>query len=135
MHLHARPRRPDRARGARELRAAAALALLATLAGCGGNDVELVEGVTAEIQAVDNAFRPQRLTVRAGTEVVWRNAGRNDHNVVPVDEDDEFLAEVDDFTPGDTYTYRFTAPGEYRYYCSLHGTADAGMIGTVVVEG
>jgi plastocyanin len=23
----------------------------------------------------------------------------------------------------------------YRYYCSIHGTTDAGMIGTIVVSG
>ena len=26
-------------------------------------------------------------------------------------------------------------PGEYRYYCSIHGSTEVGMVGTVVVNG
>ena len=38
-----------------------------------------------------------------------------------------------DFQPGDEYRYVFTEPGEYPYHCTIHGTHDIGMIGTVVV--
>ena len=37
------------------------------------------------------------------------------------------------FHPGDIYGHVFTTPGTFAYYCSIHGTAKAGMIGTVVV--
>ena len=114
--------------------------LLATgvLAGCGetdaGADVALVEGVTEEVGVLDNTFRAEQVTVAAGTEVVWENGGRNDHNVLPV-EGDDWGVEADDFAPGDAYRHRFTEPGTYAYYCSLHGTTTAGMVGTIVVTG
>ena len=31
--------------------------------------------------------------------------------------------------PGATYSHVFTEPGEVTYYCTIHGTADAGMVG------
>jgi plastocyanin len=94
-----------------------------------------VEGVTVEVSAVDNTFRPEDIEVAAGTEVVWTNDGRTDHDIRMVDGDD-FGVEREDFAPGDEYTFRFTEPGRYPYYCTLHGTENAGMTGSVeVVEG
>ena len=110
------------------------------LVGCSDDDgdggataVSLVEGVEAPVQAIDNTFRPETLTVAAGTEVVWTNDGRNEHNVLSVDDDAEWGAQVTDFEPGDVYRHRFTEPGTYEYYCSLHGTKTKGMVGSVVV--
>lgn len=100
----------------------------------GSAPVELVEGETAEVTAVDNSFSPEEAVVAAGTEVVWTNNGRNDHNIIPEDEDAEWRVEGTEFTPGDTASYRFVEPGTYRYYCSFHGTIDAGMPGVIVVE-
>src|SRR5690606_36195133 len=109
------------------------------LAGCGDtdsgdDDVVLVEGVVEEVGVLDNTFRPEEVGVAAGTEVVWENGGRNDNNVLPV-EGDEWGVEVDGFAPGDVYRHRFTEPGTYPYYCSLHGTTTKGMVGTIVVTG
>jgi plastocyanin len=115
-----------------------AVTTLATsaLGACGGGseEVTLVDGVVEEVGVIDNTFRPGRVEVAAGTEVVWSNKGRNDHNVLPV-EGDGWGVEAADFAPGDTYRYRFTEPGTYDYYCSLHGTTTKGMVGTIVVTG
>ena len=119
------------------LAAPALVLLVLPLAACGDDDepVDLVEGVTVEVQAVDNSFRPEDLEVAAGTEVVWTNDGRTDHDIQMVDGDD-FGVERDDFTPGDEYSFQFTEPGTYAYYCTLHGSETAGMIGSVeVTEG
>jgi plastocyanin len=99
-----------------------------------GGDVTLVEGVEAPVQVLDNTFRPEEVEVAAGTEVVWDNGGRNDHNVLPV-EGDDWGVEADEFGPGDTYRHRFTERGTHPYYCSLHGTTTKGMVGTIVVTG
>jgi plastocyanin len=114
--------------GARAVFAVAAFVLL--IAGCGGGGEE-PSSVPVSVSAVDNVFRPEEVSVRAGVEVTWTNDGRNDHNIVPVD--DGWGVATQDFRPGDSYGYVFAAPGTYRYYCSLHGTADAGMIGSVEV--
>src|SRR5690606_14503687 len=102
-------------------RGAVALALAVAvgagpLAACGDEDepVQLVEGVTVEVDAMDNTFRPQDVVVQAGTEVVWTNVGRNAHDVQPA-EGDLFGVDDEDFQPGDTYSFRFTEPGEYAY--------------------
>lgn len=92
----------------------------------------LVEGVTVEVIALDNVFEPTAVEVAAGTEVTFTNDGRNDHNVLPVEEGD-FRLDVADFLPGEVGTFRFTEPGTYPYYCSIHGNAEKGMIGTIVV--
>lgn len=127
------------------------LALLALVAvGCGGDDgggaagggdaddvaaeAELLEGDAVEILAVDNAFQPEAARIAAGTEVTWVNNGRNDHNVIPEDEDAEWRVDADAFAPGDEASFTFDEPGTYRYYCSIHGTIDAGMPGVLVVE-
>jgi plastocyanin len=97
-------------------------------------DVVVIDTDPAEVTALDNSFRPENIEVPAGTEVVWTNKGRNEHNVLHVDGDD-WGVEVDDFQPGASYAHTFDEPGVYRYYCSIHGTTDAGMIGTIVVNG
>jgi|Tabmets5t2r1_1033131.scaffolds.fasta_scaffold00081_5 plastocyanin len=135
-----------------------ALALVAgSLAACGGDDdsaagdaglsasggssddsvpedVVVIDTDPAEVTGLDNSFRPENIQVPAGTEVVWTNKGRNEHNVLHVDGDD-WGVEVDDFQPGASYAHTFDEAGVYRYYCSIHGTTDAGMIGTIVVSG
>ncbi|HAS12180.1 MAG TPA: hypothetical protein DCS55_16945 [Acidimicrobiaceae bacterium] len=123
------------------LSAVALVSVLLTAGACGdddsadeASDVSLVEGVEVEVSAIDNTFRPEEIEIAAGTEVRWSNDGRNVHNVLPV-EGEAWGVEVDDFEPGDEYRHRFTEPGTYPYYCSLHGTTTAGMIGTVVVTG
>lgn len=114
------------------------VAVVSTLlagAGCASDasgSVELVDGVVVEVDALDNSFRPDEITVAPGTEVVWTNKGRNEHDILPVD-DAEFRVDADQFGPDATYRYRFTEPGEYAYYCSLHGTARKGMVGAVIV--
>ena len=107
-------------------------------AGCGGHasDVELVRGVTVEIDARDNTFDPEDTEVAAGTRIRFANVGRNEHNVIPsLDDQSELLVETDDLGPDAEAVVRLTEPGTYRYYCSIHGTAEAGMIGTVEVTG
>jgi plastocyanin len=96
------------------------------------DDVVVVASDPAPVTALDNTFTPENIQVEVGTQVVWTNKGRNEHNALHVD-GDGWGVEVDDFQPGDVYAHRFDQPGVYRYYCSIHGTTDAGMIGTVVV--
>lgn len=95
-------------------------------------DVVVTDTNPAAVTALDNSFRPENIEVAAGTEVVWTNKGRNEHNILHV-EGDDWGVDVDDFQPGAAYSHTFDEAGVYRYYCSIHGTTNAGMIGTIVV--
>ena len=90
-------------------------------------------GVIVDVAALDNHFQPESIEVAVGTEVLWENRGRNEHNVLPADAGEVWGVEKTAFDPGATYGHVFTTPGTFAYYCSIHGTAKAGMTGTVVV--
>lgn len=111
------------------------LATATIVGGCGAADEQDSSGVSTagsvEVIALDNSFQPATIEVAAGTTVRWENRGRHDHNVLSVD--DSWGAATDDFRPGEVYSFVFTDPGTFAYYCSIHGTKDAGMVGEVVV--
>lgn len=92
-------------------------------------------GDVVEVQSLDNQFRDQEVTVAAGTQVRWVNAGRTDHDVQPVDLGAVWGIGQASFPPGAEYSFVFSEPGEYPHYCSLHGTETVGMIGTIIVDG
>lgn len=90
-------------------------------------------GLVLQVRSLDNSYRLPDVEVSAGTEIWWTNNGRNDHNVLPVNEDEAWGIDTEDFAPGDEYRHVFDTPGIYFYYCSIHGTKTAGMIGSVTV--
>jgi len=94
-------------------------------------------GEVVDVQALDNTFRVQDLTVEVGTEVRWTNVGRNQHNVVAVAKTaaDVWGVEDVDFQPGAVYSHVFDHPGVFEYVCTIHGVEGRGMIGIVTVTG
>ncbi len=77
---------------------------------------------------IDNfVFEPARLTVKAGTTVTWLNRDDIPHTVAAKDR--LFKSKVMD--TDESYSFTFSTPGEYAYFCSLHPH----MTGTIVVEG
>ena len=133
----------------------AAVALLA-LAGCGADASDVpaasdvsapsvavaatnsatvtTTGVTVNVIAIDNTFRAQDTKARVGDTVTFTNKGKNDHDVQPQD-GSAWGVHVAGFHPGDAYSYVFTKPGVYPFFCSIHGTNRKGMVGTVTVTG
>jgi plastocyanin len=91
-------------------------------------------GEVLQVRSLDNSYRLPDVEVSAGTEIWWTNNGRNDHNVLPVNDDEAWGVNTENFTPGDEYRHVFDTPGTYLYYCSIHGTKTAGMIGSVTVS-
>lgn len=88
------------------------------------------------------AFMPPTITVKAGSSVTWRSDEPITHTVTSgaytgVDAttglrsgqrpDGIFNARLEG--QGDTFTFTFTKPGTYSYYCDIH----YGMNGSVVV--
>ena len=67
------------------------------------------------------------VTVRAGDTVTWENRGQTTHNAVATDES----WSSGNVRPGQSFSRRFDAPGEYSYVCTLH--LDEEMVGKVVV--
>ena len=104
----------------------AATALAVGLAACGSssgsgaastNDtLAVVQSGKVTVSAEDNNFVPQVVTVTVGTEVTFVNDGRNQHNIIKV-ENTPFEVETASFEPGDSFTWTATEPGTYRYYC------------------
>lgn len=94
-------------------------------------------GVVVPVVALDNSFRPLSVEAKVGDTVVWENRGRNEHDVLSVEgtlaDGTAWGITVDDFQPGAIYSHVFREPGEYRYYCTIHGTTEVGMVGTVVI--
>ena len=82
------------------------------------------EDATAKI---DNfTFVPARLTVKAGTTVTWRNEDDIPHTVTSVTQ----LFKSRALDTDDSFSFIFTEPGIYEYFCSLHPR----MTATIVVE-
>jgi plastocyanin len=76
---------------------------------------------------IDNfTFDPPRLVVKAGTTVTWQNNDDIPHTVVASGKG--FRSKTLD--TDDKYTFTFTTPGSYEYFCSLHPH----MTGSIVVE-
>lgn len=96
---------------------------------------------TAAVEVIDNDFRPKELTVGAGTEVVWSQTGVQPHTVTAEDKAFDSSPEpcpVDQskcLQRGQTFSWTFSKPGRYPYYCKLHGAPGGlAMAGVIVVR-
>ncbi len=82
----------------------------------------------------EKRFVPARVRVKMGDTVEWRNASSLTHTVT----DDRAKARLRDswalpegahafdsgwIGPGSRWSYRFTVPGTYRYFCQPHEAA------------
>src|SRR5271165_5847580 len=66
---------------------------------------------------IDNfSFSPAVITVPVGTTVRWTNHDDIPHTVVS--DDKAFKSKVLD--TDEQFTYTFTKPGTYSYFCSVH---------------
>jgi plastocyanin len=106
-----------------------ALLLALTAPAAGFVAVHAASAVPAKAQSVSIkmfAFTPQVLTVTPGTTVTWTNADEDPHTVTAIDKGFHSAALDTD----DKYSFTFTKPGEYAYFCSLHPH----MTGKVIVK-
>jgi len=66
---------------------------------------------------IDNfTFEPETLTVKAGTTITWTNQDDIPHTVVASGR--AFKSKALD--TDDKFSFTFTTPGSYEYFCSLH---------------
>ena len=132
------------------------LVALATLAACSGDDplpgasaapggrgpmeipddaVDLTGQAEVTVAITDNAYTERIIVVSAGTRVTWVNEGRNDHNVKPSEEGAFAELPTETFRDGGSGWIDFAEPGDFPYYCSIHGTPRRGQTGQVIVVG
>jgi plastocyanin len=103
-------------RGLGRLAIAAAISLL-----LGSAHAEETTKVT-----IDNfTFAPVELTVKVGTTVTWTNHDDIPHTVVSAGKFRSKTMDTDD-----SFSFTFTAAGDYKYFCSLHPH----MTGMIKVE-
>jgi plastocyanin len=81
---------------------------------------------SVEVKIDNFSFGPATLTVAAGTTVTWTNRDDIPHTVVS--DDKVFKSKVLD--TDEKFSYTFTKPGTYGYFCSIHPK----MTGKVVVQ-
>jgi amicyanin len=78
--------------------------------------------------SIDNfTFSPPTITVKAGTIVTWINKDDIPHGIASANNAFKKSKAMD---TDDTYSFTFTTPGTYAYFCYLHPH----MTGTIVVE-
>jgi plastocyanin len=78
--------------------------------------------------SIDNfTFTPATLTVKAGTTVTWTNQDDIPHAIASAT---NAFAKSKALDTDDTFSFTFTTPGTYKYFCYLHPR----MVGSIVVE-
>ena len=90
-------------------------------------------GVPTPVQAADSSvtidnftFAPQQVTVKAGTTITWTNHDDIPHAIASSAK----LFKSKALDTGDKFSFTFTTPGTYEYFCSLHPH----MTARIVVE-
>ena len=71
-------------------------------------------------------FEPKDLTVAVGTKVTWVNDDQIPHTVAETHK----VFRSGALDTNDSFSWVFTTPGEYDYFCALHPQ----MIGKIVVS-
>lgn len=91
-------------------------------------DDQVVVSTEVKVGILNYKFDPEVVTVPAGTTVTWINHDEVPHTVVS---SDKRFAGSGGLDTDDHYSYVFTKPGTYEYFCTLHPF----MKGKIVVTG
>lgn len=102
---------------------------LALGAGAGARPVEGPADKAAANPAaikIDNfTFGPATITIPAGSTVTWTN---NDDVPHVVSSDDNKLFKSKALDTDDRFSFTFTKPGTYNYYCAIHPKMTAKIV-------
>jgi plastocyanin len=77
---------------------------------------------TKSVTVSNFAFTPATTTVNVGDTVSWRWTSGT-HSVTSLDD----LFNSGDLPASSTFSFQFTAPGDYFYFCDLHGSMQASV--------
>jgi plastocyanin len=84
------------------------------------------KGASTEVKIDNFTFDPAKLTIKAGTKVTWTN-----HDDVPHTATSSVKPRAFDSGTLDTdekFSYVFTTPGTYDYFCAVHPKMTAQII-------
>lgn len=106
-----------------------------TLPGTAGAD-------PGSVSLQNSQFVPGNITVRVGEAVVWTHRDGSMPHTVTADNRSfdshptcSAVTGVGCMQEDDTYRYVFNQPGQFPYYCKVHGAPGGqGMAGTVMVQ-
>ncbi|HVS39702.1 MAG TPA: cupredoxin family copper-binding protein [Gemmataceae bacterium] len=82
----------------------------------------------AAVAIDDFKFTPRELSVAVGDTVTWVNHDDVPHTATSKDDPAAFDSKALD--TDDKYSFTFTKPGTYRYYCKVH----THMTGSIIVK-
>jgi plastocyanin len=98
---------------------------LAVLAAFSGGAAAGEQAPGKEITIDNFSFVPQSLSVKAGTQVTWVNHDDIPHTVVS---EDLVTFRSRALDTDESWSFTFTKPGTYAYFCSIHPKMTAKII-------
>jgi plastocyanin len=84
--------------------------------------------VPVKDEIVKNTYSPMTMTVPVGTTVTWLNEDEAPHTVTTTKAPVAF--DSGNFGKGKAFSYTFTKPGTYGYYCAVHPDMQAAVVVT-----
>jgi len=106
--------------------AVGSLALILTVVLRSGSAAGQNAQVQPEIKVDNFTFSPETLTVPANSTVIWTNKDDVPHVIASTDG----LFRSKGLDTDDHYSFKFTKPGTYNYFCAIHPK----MRGKIVVQ-
>jgi plastocyanin len=87
---------------------------------------QIAQGAASQVSIDNFQFSPATLTVPTGTTVTWTNRDDMVHTVTSTTR----VFSSSSLETDATFSYTFTSPGTYSYFCALHPR----MTATVIVK-
>jgi amicyanin len=86
------------------------------------------QAATTQVHMSGYAYGPAQLTIKVGDTVKWTNHDKAPHDAVTTAGPAQFRSPM--LSEGQNWSFTFTQPGTYSYYCSVHPD----MRATIVVQ-
>lgn len=98
--------------------AAVALSVVVTVLGLSFGGAPAAHAATISVAIQNYAFQPSALNVQVGDTVVWTNYDDAPHTVTTSSGPEQISSPT--LQKGQSFSFKFTKPGTYKYYCAVH---------------
>lgn len=109
--------------------------VVALFAGLFSAPLAPAHAATWEVEMSDHTYNPRDLMITTGDTVTWENVEPHDddHTVTSTvpgrnQEDPNGPLQSPIISPGQSFSFTFTQPGDYFYYCKVHGFEMSGVV-------